>query len=191
MSIFMQKPNDWEEVRPFVESEPPEAGGHICIIKKIEEAKSRNGRDMIMIFLDIAEGKHKGYYAQRYNNDDREDKKWGCIVYQSTKDKSGNTNRGFKTFIESVAASNSGFDVNEIWNENFCEYFKDRLVGGIFGREQYRSDKDGLLKFAVKCFNFTTVERVGAGILPPPDRLIENSGFVTGVMPFSDVGLPF
>lgn len=180
MSRFTQKPQDWENVQAFTEYEPLELGGHVCRIMKVEETKSRAGRDMVMISLDIAEGEQKGYYSEQYRNDKRPDKKWGCVVYQLIDDNEGNTSRGFKTFIEMVAASNPGFDVNQIWNENFCNYFKDKLVGGIFGREQYRSNKDGSLKFSTKCMNFATVEKARAGIPAPEDK------FLAGNAPAAD-----
>ena len=172
MGIFTQKPKDWENVQAFTDFEPLELGGHVCRIMGVEEKKSRNGRDMIAISLDIAEGEQTGYYTNQYRNDTRADKKWGCIVCQVIEDANGNTSRGFKTFIDSVAKSNSGFDINQIWNEHFCDYLKNKLVGGIFGREQYLAS-DGKLKFTTRCRSFVTVEKARAGIPAPEDRLFE------------------
>lgn len=172
MSRFTQKPQDWEKVQAFTEYEPLELGGHVCRIMKAEETKSKTGKDMLVISLDIAEGEQKDYYSVQYRNDTRPDKKWGCIVYQLIEDKDGNTSRGFKTFVEAVDISNPDFDVNKIWNESFCDYFKGKLVGGIFGREQYRSKKDGSLKFSTKCMNFASIEKARAGIPAPEDKLL-------------------
>lgn len=194
MSRFTQKPQDWENVQSFTEYEPLELGGHVCKIMNVEEKKSRTGRDMLVISLDIAEGEQKDYYSMQYRNDTRPDKKWGCNVYQLIEDMNGNTSRGFKTFIETVEASNSGFDVNQIWNGGFCGYFKDKLVGGVFGREQYRSN-DGSVKFSTKCTKFTTVERARAGIPAPEDKLlpatVPNSLSAMGFTSMPDGDLPF
>lgn len=171
MSFFTKKPTDWENVQAFTEFEPLELGGHVCKIMKVEEAKSRSGKDMIIIYMDIAEGDQKGYYSDSYKADNRPDKKWGCRVYQLLEDNDGNTSRGFKTFIEAVEKSNIGFDVNQIWNEQFCNYFQNKLIGGIFGREQFRTEK-GELRFSIKCRSFTTVEKARAGIAAPEDKLL-------------------
>lgn len=188
MSKFTQKPSDWDSVQAFTEYEPLELGGHVCRIMKVEEGKSKAGNDTVYIYLDIAEGEQKGYYSEQYRNDNRPDKKWGCIVYQLFEDRDGNTSRGFKTFVETVTASNPGFNANQIWNENFCNYFKDKLIGGIFGREQYRSPKDGSLKFSTKCRSFVTVEKARAGIPAPADKLLDSGTGTAASNPFAAMG---
>lgn len=191
----MRKPNDWENTQAYGDFEPLELGGHICKIMKVEETKSRSGKDMINIFLDIAEGEQKGYYAEQYRKDNRSDKRWGCIVYQVLEDNNGNTHRGFKTFVTAVEKSNSGFNQNEIWDENFCEYFKNKLIGGVFGREQYINNKSKLA-WSTKCVQFKDVETIKNGVPIPEDKLLEgasapsssNSNFAD--MPLDD-DLPF
>ena len=169
----MKRPNNWENTQAYGDFEPLELGGHICKIMKIEETQSRNGKDMIMIYLDIAEGEQKGYYTEQYRNDNRPNKKWGCIVYQLLEDNYGNTNRGFKTFINAVEKSNSGFDQNAIWDEHFCDYFKNKLIGGIFGREQYENDK-GDLKWSTKCVQFRDIETIRNGVPIPADKYLDS-----------------
>lgn len=168
----MKRPNDWENTQAYGDFEPLELGGHICKIMKVEETQSRNGKDMIMIFLDIAEGEQKGYYAEQYRNDNRPNKKWGCIVYQLLEDNNGNTNRGFKTFVSAVEKSNSGFDQNAIWDEHFCDYFKNKLIGGVFGREQYENSK-GDFKWSTKCVQFRDVETIRKGVPIPADKYLD------------------
>lgn len=42
---------------------------------------------MILIYLDTDKSdKQPSYFKQRYDNDTRQDKKWGCIVYQLVED---------------------------------------------------------------------------------------------------------
>ncbi len=90
----MRKPRGYEEAMVLGEYEKLELGGHICVIKKVEETLSRTNKDMIRIYLDIAEGPQKDYYADQYRNDTRDQKKWGCIVNQIVEDKNGNTSPG-------------------------------------------------------------------------------------------------
>lgn len=169
----MIKPTDWENTQAYGDFEPLELGGHICKIMSVEEMKSRSGKDMIKISLDIAEGEQAGYFAEQYRKDNRPDKKWGCIVYQLLEDNNGNTHRGFKTFVTAVEKSNSAFDSNRIWDERFCEHFKNKLIGGVFGREQYENS-NGALKWKTKCVQFRDIETIRNGVPIPEDKYLEN-----------------
>ncbi len=171
----MNKPNNYEKTQAFGDFEPLKIGGHICRIMKVEETESKMFKPMLKIYLDIAEGEQSGYYREQYENDTRQDKKWGCIVYQLTEDENGNMNRGFKTFTTSVEESNPDFKIE--WGDNksaFENCFKDKLVGGIFRNEQYEK-KDGSLGWSVKCYTFRSVERIRAGVKAPEDKYINNS----------------
>lgn len=167
----MRKPNDWDSVQAYGSYKPLEPGGYICRIVKVEETKSRKGQDMLAIFLDIAEGPETDYYAISYKNDTRTKKKWGCTVYQIIEDQEGNTNKGFKTFIDSVEKSNSGFDEAQLWSEAFCAYLKGKLVGGVFGREEYINSQ-GEKKFSTKCMRFRDVDAIRKGVEAPEDKLL-------------------
>lgn len=169
---MLKKPNDWENTQAYGDWEPLEPGGYICKIMGVEETKSRSGKDMLVISLDIAEGEFKDYYAQQYKSDNRAEKKWGCKVYQLLEDNEGNTNRGFKTFVSAVEKSNTGFDPNSIWGvADINPIFKGKLVGGVFGREQYENMK-GDLKWSVKCQNFREIEDIKKGVKVPEDKYL-------------------
>lgn len=168
----MVKPSNYDKVQEYGEFKPLELGGHICRIMSVEETKSSTGKDMLKIFLDIAEGEQANYYAEQYKADSRADKKWGCIVYQLTEDKDGNTNRGLKTFITSVEKSNKGFTV--AWGDNFTTCLKGKVIGGVFGREQYQNSK-GELKFTTKCVSFRSADTVRAGVDVPADKLLQGA----------------
>lgn len=187
----MVKPSNYDNVQEYGEFKPLELGGHICKIMSVEETKSSTGKDMLKIFLDIAEGEQANYYAEQYKADSRADKKWGCIVYQLTEDKDGNTNRGLKTFITSVEKSNKGFTV--AWGDNFTTCLKGKVIGGVFGREQYQNSK-GELKFITKCVSFRSVDTVRAGVDVPADKLLQGAaptGIATSGIPsnFEEVTL--
>lgn len=191
----MKRPTNWENTQAYGDFEPLELGGHICKIMSVEETKSRAGKDMIKISLDIAEGEQAGYYAEQYRNDNRNPKKWGCIVYQLLEDDNGNTNRGFKTFVNAVEKSNPGFNSDNIWDDNFCGYFKNKLIGGVFGREQYENSK-GDLKWSTKCVQFRDIETIRKGVPIPEDKYLEGTKPATSSnndfadMPLDD-DLPF
>lgn len=187
----MIKPQGYDNVRAFGTFVPLELGGHICVIKKVEEVKSSTGKDMIKIYLDTHTSDNQpGYYTESWQNDTRENKKWGCIVNQLVLDKEGNASRGFKTFIEMVEQSNQGFNV--IWGDNFCNCFKGKLVGGVFGREQYYNAY-GEEKFATKCTAFRTVQDVREGkVEVPKDKLLSTTNnSCDDIMPIDDGDMPF
>ena len=195
----MNKPNDFEQVQAFEGFTPLEAGGHICSIVQVNETKSKAGRDMIVILLDTDKtDKQPGYFKNRFDNNTNPQKKWpnGAIVRQLVLDGDGNTNRGFKTFIEMVEKSNPGFQIQ--WNNNFGPSFKGKLVGVVFGREEYLNSY-GESKFATKAQNFRTVEEVKQGIEPPKDKLLNpssnsNNSFNdlnSDITPVDDGDMPF
>ena len=166
----MIKPADYDRVSAYGEFTPLELGGHICQIMSVEETTSSTGKDMLIISLDTAQqDKQPGYYMEQWKNDDRQDKKWGCRVFQLVLDKDGNTNRGLKTFITAVEKSNPGFQVQ--WGDGFAACFKGRLIGGVFGREQYQNSY-GDLKWSTKCVQFRSVEAIQKGVDVPEDRYL-------------------
>lgn len=179
----MQKPNDYDNVQAYGDFIPLKLGGHICKIMQVKETTSKAGKEMLEISLDIAEGDQKDYFAQQYKSDTRENKKWGCVVYQLVKDNDGNTSKGFKTFITSAENSNSGFKVS--WGNNFAACFKGKLIGGVFGREQYLNSYCEK-KFATKCVQFRSVESIRNGVDIPEDKLLpesQDNGYGPGYTP--------
>lgn len=173
----MQKPNNYDNTQSFGGFTPIELGGHILVIKKIEEVKSKTGKDMIKISLDTDRtDSQPHYYTDRWKNDTRDNKRWGCVVNQLILDNEGNTSKGFKTFIEVVKSSNQGLTDDKIFGNFPLETnLKGKLVGGVFGREEYLNSY-GESKFAIKCTGFRTVQDVRDGkVEPPKDKLLSPS----------------
>lgn len=168
----MQKPNGYDEAQVYGDFTPLELGGHICKIMSVEEMTSRSGKEMLKISLDIAEGPQKDYYSEQYRNSTFENKKWGCIVYQLTCNDEGNTSKGLKTFLTSVEESNTGYKV--IWGDKFCQSLKGKLVGGVFGREQYKN-RNGEFKWSTKCSQFRSIETIKKGVEVPKDKFLKGN----------------
>lgn len=168
----MQKPNNYENVQGYAEFVPLSLGGHVCKIVKVIEGKSKAGKDMLTINLDIAEGEQKDYYMKQWESNTSNDKRWGCTVYQMVLDNDGNTNRGLKTIHTAIEKSNAGFTI--VWGDGYAKALKGKLIGGVFGREQY-INKDGEPKFSTKCMFFRSVETIKAGVEIPADKLLDGS----------------
>ena len=185
----MLKPKDYDRAAVYGDYTPLALGGHILTIKAVTESKSKNGQPMLEIFLDTAKSdKQPDYYEEQYRKDNSADKKWGCIVRQLIYDKDGNTNPNFKTFIASVENSNPGFHVT--WGKGFENCFQDKLVGGIFGREQYKNQKNEF-KFATRCRYFRSVDTVKQGVEVPEDKLMVGAGQPFAVVNDDVDDLPF
>lgn len=166
----MQKPNNYEETQTAGEFTPLKLGGHVCKIMQVKEAKSRSGLDMLEISLDIAEGDQKDYYANAWKTDTRQDKKWGCIVYMVVDASTEYGTKNLKTFCTSVEKSNQGFQI--VWGEGFAKCFANKLIGGVFGREQYKNANNEV-KWYTKCRYFRSVDSIRAGVDVPEDKLLQ------------------
>lgn len=163
----MQKPNNYDEVAASLAFEPLALGGHVCVIKAIEETKSKAGREMLKVALDIGgEDPQAGYYAERFKNDTRDNKKWPCCSYVVTTGPDGNCSKSLAQFVTSVEASNSGFRFP--WDN--LQLLKGKKVGGVFGQEEYLNDK-GEVKKATKLFWFRSAEKVKDAAVPKLKQL--------------------
>ena len=194
----MEKPRDFDTAKAWGEYEPLPAGGYVCEIIGVEETLSQKGRKMIKIALDIAEGDEKGRFMESYKTDTRDFKKWpaGAVMYQLTEDSDGNTHGRFKQFTDCVVESNKGFEI--VWGQHFGACFKGKLVGVIFGREQYAARETGELKWSTKPQFFKTVGEIREGKFKvPEDKPYEGQGggggmsVPSGFGPIKDEDIPF
>lgn len=172
----MEKPKFYDDVKANTGDWRPVApGGYICTIKNAKVQKSKAGNDMLVMAIDIAEGEFKDYYKERFENDTREDKKWGCVLRlilddPSKDDETRKKIQGrLKGAIKSIEDSNEGFTFD--WNE---EKLKDKTVGGEFGIEEYIG-ADGSTKTSTKITRLRSVESIKKGIPMPRVKLIDGT----------------
>lgn len=168
----MKKPNNYETTQANREFTPLKLGGHVCKIMEVKEMVSRTGLSMIKISLDIAEGDQANYYADMYRANTNQDKKWGCDMYYVVDESVDYGTKNLKTFVTCVENSNNGFKVS--WGENWGAQFKGKLVGGIFGREEYLNNKQEK-KMATKCMQLRSVSSIRAGVEVPADKLLSTT----------------
>ena len=132
----MQKPNGYDETKAGGDFTPIELGGHHLVIKQVSERMNKNNQPMIVVSFDCAPNdKQPCYFMEQFKNDIRPDKKWSnqATAYINVYDADGKTSRNFKTFTTCVEHSNTGFSIQ--WGDNFCQQFKDKKVGGVFGEQ--------------------------------------------------------
>ena len=140
----MQKPNNYDNTQASGDFTPVELGGHKLVIKQVSESKSKSGKDMIVVLFDFsADDKQPNYFMEQFKNDIRPDKKWPNqgTQYILANDENGNCSRSFKTFTTCVEHSNPGFSTQ--WGDVFCQQFKGKKIGGVFGfvEEEYNGER--------------------------------------------------
>lgn len=160
----MEKLQGYEEAQAITgEYERLEAGGYICKIVSAKEEKSKSGKRMLVLALDILEGDKKDYFKKRFDENTSPDKKWsaGAIYRQMLE---GEKAAGFlKGLMTSLKASNDGFKWN--WDE---KKLKDLKCGAIFGEEEYEK-MDGSIGISTKVKFIRTVKAIQDGNYKIPE----------------------
>lgn len=169
----MKELTGYNEAQAFTgESTALPAGKYVCEIKGAKETKTQNGKGMLVLQLDIAEGDHKGYYSDAYAGRlIRNPKaKWpnGGLYRQGYED---NALPFFKGMITSIEQSNEGFKWD--WDE---KKLKGKKIGVLFGREQFLGD-DGKPHFATKAVGVRSLDGLKDAEVPA-DKLL--SGYNSG-----------
>lgn len=180
----MNKPKDYEKTQVAGDFEPIEVGGHICVIKQVEETKSKSGLSMLVISLDTdTSDRQPKYFENQFKNDIRPDKKWGCVMYLVVDESTDYGVKNLKTFITCVENSNNGF-TNQ-WGDNWAAQFKNKKIGAVFGREQYENQK-GELKWSTKAKYFRSADKV-LDVNPPEDKYLNKQSNNVGADGFMNI----
>lgn len=167
--MMMNKPANWDSVEAITgEYKKLPAGGYVCSIVRAECTKSKNGKEMLKLAIDIAEGEYKDFYLNQYLQEqerNKEQAKWRCSYYQLTE---GDSMGRFKGMLLNIEKSNPGYKWN--WNEKSLE---GKLFGGVFREEEY-INRNGGLSTAVKLISIRPVEGI-TDIEPPAKKVLENN----------------
>ena len=160
----MEKVQGYDEAQAITgEYERLNAGGYICKIISAKEEKSKSGKRMLVLALDIAEGDKKDFFRNRFNDNSNPDKKWpaGAIYRQMLE---GEKAAGFlKGLMTSLEASNDGFKWD--WDEKKLAKLK---CGAIFGEEEYEK-MDGSVGTTTKVKFIRTVKAIQDGNFKVPE----------------------
>ena len=138
---------------------------------------SKNGKEMIVVYVDTAPGDSQPNYVSKLFADDiRPDKKWPRVgrQYIVVTDDSGNTSRSFKTFITCVEKSNSGFVTQ--WGDAFAQQFKNKRIGGVFGMVE--NEYNGKVTNRCELRWFCADDKADGANVPTPKTLPNNNRVV-------------
>lgn len=158
----MQMPKDYNSTIIGAALTP---GGHKCVIKQVEETKSKNGSDMLIIYFDTdKEDKQPGFYSERYLADKTAEKDpvWRGRQYVVVSGEYGTAN--LKRFCTAVEDSNEGFEVK--WGKGFADCFKGQKVGIVFRIEEYTDDATHEVRASVKPFRFCDYAKAEEQAIP-------------------------
>lgn len=192
-------PSDYDQAQSFNGNGGLQltAGGHICRIRGAKMEKTKNtGKDMLVIAFDIFEqGEFTDYYKKMFDRMKAKnpDAKWAGIFRTTITNSDGKTNGFFKGLIESVEASNSGYD----FRASGCNEIslQGKIVGFNFGEEEYLNSY-GEVKTSVKPMYAVSVADINSGtVIPPTKKLLDQNRNApvhqTEFTELTDESLPF
>ena len=112
----MKKISGYDKIQESGSFKKLPVGGYVV---KILSAIDVPEKEYLRLSFDIAEGPNKGFFAEEYKNNTRENKKWSAsaTINQLVYAANGETSKGFKTFIEAVKNSNAGLTDDKIFGD--------------------------------------------------------------------------
>ena len=168
---MMIKPANYDNVKAIRNGfERLPAGGYVCKIIDAKDTISKNGKPMIVLLLDISNGKYKDYFREQYDRDKQynvEAAKWRGCYYQLYDD--NNLSR-FKGMIEIIQDCNNGYVFD--WNEKSLKY---KAVGAVFREREYLNSQ-GNTRTAVECWQLRELDGIEK-IEPPPKKELEQKPY--------------
>lgn len=181
---MITKPQGWDTAAAYTDDfEVLPAGGYVCGIKQAKKDFSQSGKEMLVLCLDIAEGEYAGYFQRQFDSmkEKNPDAKWGCVFRQLTSSVSF-----FKGLTTCIQASNQGYT----WNFDEST-LQNKLVGMLFGREQYMNSK-GETKWRTTPKMARTVAKIRDGEYKiPEDKVLSNVDVFANVPMANSSDLPF
>lgn len=147
------------------------AGGYICKILNVKNEKSKTGKKMLSIALDICEGDYSKFFMNQFENrkktstPDKPAKYPNNAVIRYVLEGSYWLER-FKGLMTSIEKSNDNFN----WLE--CNHDEKKIiglhVGAIFGEEEYEK-MDGSIGVSTKVVQIRSTEAIREGNYKVPE----------------------
>jgi hypothetical protein len=172
--MAIKKFNSYATTKAYSDYQQLPKGGYVLKIMGASVEQSNYGQ-YVKISCDIAEGEYKDFYADEYRNQQKEDKKWHCnyllnVPNDDGSEQDGWTARRFKTVIEALESSNTGYHFD--WDES---KFKGKLIGGLFNYREYETS-NGDVRTATNLAQLCDVEKIRSGKYQlPNDKLLKKS----------------
>ena len=154
------------EAKAVKGSEHLPAGGYVAEVKEAKIVLAKNGREMLQISFDIAEGDKKEFFKTDFLNQSSKDKKWKGVyrLFVPTDDGSEKdvwAKRTFGNAIWSFEESNNGF--HWAWNE---ADLKGKLVGVLYRDKEW--EHNGNTGWTTECCALTDIASIREGSFKMP-----------------------
>lgn len=172
---MIAKPNDWDTAQAYTgEGQILAPGGHIVRIMGMrQEMSKKSNKPMLVVAFDIEEGsEYDGFYRRKHEASKKQNAAatWpGMIRYMLHAKDGVSTNGFFKGFIGAIEESNAGYKWN--WDERSVT---GKLVGMVFGEEEYRSQQDGSIRTTVKAQQARSVQAIRDGVPVPEKKTLKD-----------------
>ena len=174
---MIRRPDNWNEVKEFSDRPKLPLGAYVCKVKKAAVQNSEYGEQLCILF-DIFEGDWKHFYADEYETNTQENKKWKGVLRQwlpreDGSEKDGWTKSSLKSMITAFEKSNLGYVFN--WDESTLA---GKMIGILFRNEEW--EHEGKTGWAVRPFRAITVDSARSGDYRlPKDKPLkkEDGGF--------------
>lgn len=167
----MKKIDNWNDIEPkgMDDFKPLPIGAYECVIKEAGVYTSeKSGKESFRVAIDIADGKYKDYFQNRFDNNTNTNKTWdnNATRYLAFE---GDNVAYFKGFLTCVENSNPGFKWN--WDES-------KLIGkkicGVFQYEEYEN-QEGKRGIKVRLNKFRSMEKIKDIQVSDSVRLLDGS----------------
>ena len=161
-------------------------GGHKCVVVKVTEGKSRNGKEQLEIWLDTAgDDIQPSFYSNQYMNNTSETKKWPCRFWITGYETDEIGKRSLKKFHTALEDSNANFKIP--WGATYENALKGKRIGCVFREEE--NEWNGRISTLVKPYYFRDVTKVLEEPIPDKKTLVPTGN--EDFMQVNDEGLPF
>ena len=166
--------SDYESTKSYSDYQTLPRGGYVMQIKDAAVHENSRGQ-YVVVQCDVAEGEFQGFFSQDYENQQTENKKWHCnylfsVPLDNGTEEDGWTKRKFKTFVEALEGSNSGYEFD--WDE---KKFAGLFIGGIFNEREYEKD-DGSVGSVINFAKVVPVDKVRSGDYKvPKDKTLKKT----------------
>lgn len=170
---MINKPRNWEDVRPLNERRKIPAGAYECVVKQAQVVRGDKG-DMLCILFDIDAGEYAGYYQDDFTANTREDKKWKGVLRQFLPKDDGSdrdkwTKSQFKAVVQAFEESNRGYTWN--WDERSL---KGKVIGILLRNEEWAYN--GKTGWTARPYKAISVDAVADGKYTLPKDKPLNGG---------------
>lgn len=157
---MIRRPDNWNEVKEFSDRPKLPLGAYVCKVKKAAVQNSEHGEQLCILF-DIFEGDWKHFYADEYEANTQENKKWKGVLRQwlpreDGSEKDGWTKSSLKSMITAFEKSNLGYVFN--WDESTLA---GKMIGILFRNEEW--EYEGKTGWAVRPFKAISIDSVRSG----------------------------